>query len=56
MPAHPLKALMLGAEPPILPAFQQDTPADVDSVAKIGSALGAGAVIVLDDRAVHRSI
>jgi NADH-quinone oxidoreductase subunit F len=48
---HPLKALMLGSEPPIIPAFQQDTPADFDSVAKIGSALGAGAVIVLDDRA-----
>jgi len=49
-PAHPLKALMLGAEPPIIPAAQQDTPADIDAVAKIGSALGAGAVIVLDDR------
>jgi NADH-quinone oxidoreductase subunit F len=49
-PAHPLKALMLGAEPPIIPAFQQDTAADVDAVAKIGSALGAGAIIVLDDR------
>ncbi len=48
--AHPLKALMLGAEPPILPASQQDTPADIDAVAKIGSALGAGAMIVLDDR------
>lgn len=48
---HPLKFLMLGSEPPIIPAFQQDTPADVDSVAKIGSALGAGAVIALDDRA-----
>ena len=48
--AHPLKALMLGAEPPILPASLQDTPADVDSVAKVGSALGAGAMIVLDDR------
>jgi NADH-quinone oxidoreductase subunit F len=47
---HPLKALMLGSEPPILPAFQQDTPADIDAVAKIGSALGAGAMIVLDDR------
>lgn len=51
LPEYPLKALMLGAEPPILPAFQQDTPADVDSVAKIGSALGAGAMIVLDERA-----
>lgn len=49
--AHPLKALMLGAEPPIIPAFQQDTPADIESVAAIGSALGAGAIIVLDDRA-----
>jgi NADH-quinone oxidoreductase subunit F len=47
---HPLKALMLGAEPPILPASLQDTPADVDAVAKVGSALGAGAIIVLDDR------
>ncbi len=49
-PTHPLKALMLGAEPPIIPASQQDTPADIDAVAKIGSALGAGAMIVLDDR------
>ena len=48
--SHPLKALMLGAEPPILPASLQDTPADIDAVGKVGSALGAGAMIVLDDR------
>jgi NADH-quinone oxidoreductase subunit F len=47
---HPLKAIMPGAEPPILPAALQDTPADIDSVAKAGSQLGAGAIIVLDDR------
>ena len=50
-PDHPLKAIMPGSESPIIPAQFQDTPADIDSVGKIGSALGAGALIMLDDRA-----
>jgi NADH-quinone oxidoreductase subunit F len=49
-PSHPLKVLMLGAEAPIVPAALQDTPADIDSMIKIGSFLGAAPVIVLDDR------
>jgi len=44
-----VQALMLGAAPPMLPASDMDTPADIDSVGKVGSQLGSGAVIVVDD-------
>jgi NADH-quinone oxidoreductase subunit F len=46
-----LKAIIPGgSSTPILSAAEIDTPLDFDSMAKAGSALGSGAVIVIDDR------
>lgn len=39
-----------GSSTPVLIASQLDTPMDFDSVAKAGSMLGSGAVIVIDDQ------
>ncbi len=38
-----------GSSAPILPADRIDTPADFESVAKAGSMMGSGGVIVMDD-------
>ncbi|MFN8186518.1 MAG: NADH-quinone oxidoreductase subunit NuoF [Gaiellales bacterium] len=46
-----LKAVIPGgSSTPILTAAEIDTPLDFDSMAKAGSMLGSGAVIVIDDR------
>ena len=46
-----LKAIIPGGSSvPVLNASEVDTPLDFDSVAKAGSMLGSGAVIVIDDR------
>jgi NADH-quinone oxidoreductase subunit F len=46
-----LKAVIPGgSSTPILSAAEVDTPLDFDSMAKAGSALGSGAIIVIDDR------
>ena len=44
-----LQAIMLGAAPPMITANELDVNADIDSVMKIGTQLGSGAVIVVDD-------
>lgn len=44
-----VQALMLGAAPPMLTAAHLDINADIDSVQKVGSQLGSGSVIVVDD-------
>lgn len=44
-----IQALMLGAAPPMLSAAELDVHADIDSVGAVGSQLGSGAVIVIDD-------
>jgi NADH-quinone oxidoreductase subunit F len=44
-----VQAIMLGAAPPMLSAAELDVNADIDSVMKVGSQLGSGAVIVVDD-------
>jgi NADH-quinone oxidoreductase subunit F len=44
-----VQALMLGAAPPMLTAEHLDVHADIDSVQKVGSQLGSGSVIVIDD-------
>jgi NADH-quinone oxidoreductase subunit F len=47
-----LKAIIPGGSSvPVLTAAEVDTPLDFDGVAKAGSMLGSGAVIVIDDRA-----
>jgi NADH-quinone oxidoreductase subunit F len=46
-----LKAIIPGGSSvPVLSASEVDTPLDFDSMAKAGSMLGSGAVIVIDDR------
>jgi NADH-quinone oxidoreductase subunit F len=46
-----LKAIIPGGSSvPVLTADQVDTPLDFDSMAKAGTMLGSGAVIVMDDR------
>ncbi len=46
-----LKAIIPGGSSvPVLSASEIDTPLDFDSMAKAGSMLGSGAVIVIDDR------
>ena len=46
-----LKAIIPGGSSvPVLTADQVDTPLDFDSMAEVGSMLGSGAVIVIDDR------
>jgi NADH-quinone oxidoreductase subunit F len=46
-----LKAIIPGGSSvPVLTAAEADTPLDFDSMAKAGSMLGSGAVIVIDDR------
>jgi NADH-quinone oxidoreductase subunit F len=46
-----LKAVIPGGSSvPVLSAGEIDTPLDFDSIAKAGSMLGSGAVIVIDDR------
>jgi NADH-quinone oxidoreductase subunit F len=46
-----LKAIIPGGSSvPVLNASEVDTPLDFDSMAKAGSMLGSGAVIVIDDR------
>jgi len=48
---HALKAVIPGgSSTPILTASEIDTPLDFDSMAKAGSMLGSGAVIVIDER------
>jgi NADH-quinone oxidoreductase subunit F len=44
-----VQAIMLGAAPPMLSAAELDVHADIDSVQKVGSQLGSGSVIVVDD-------
>ena len=47
-----LKAVIPGGSSvPVLSADEVDTPLDFDSMAKLGTFLGSGAVIVIDDRA-----
>jgi NADH-quinone oxidoreductase subunit F len=47
-----LKAIIPGGSSvPVLTAAEVDTPLDFDGMAKAGSMLGSGAVIVIDDRA-----
>ncbi len=46
-----LKAIIPGGSSvPVLTADEVDTPLDFDSIAAVGSMLGSGAVIVIDDR------
>ena len=46
-----LKAIIPGGSSvPVLTAAEVDTPLDFDSMAKVGTMLGSGAVIVIDDR------
>ena len=45
-----------GSSVPILLPEEIDIPADYDGLAKAGSMLGSGAVIVLDDSHVHRAL
>jgi NADH-quinone oxidoreductase subunit F len=48
---HELKAVIPGGSSvPVLSADEVDTPLDFDSMAKVGTMLGSGAVIVIDDR------
>src|SRR4051794_11830287 len=48
---RPLKAVIPGGSSvPVLTADQVDTPLDFDSMAKAGTMLGSGAVIVIDER------
>ncbi|HZS86999.1 MAG TPA: NADH-quinone oxidoreductase subunit NuoF [Chloroflexota bacterium] len=44
-----VQAIMLGAAPPMLNGDQLDVNADIDSVQKVGSQLGSGSVIYIDD-------
>ena len=45
-----LKAVIPGgSSTPVMPASQLDTPMDFDSVAKAGSMLGSGGVVVMDE-------
>ncbi len=47
-----LKAIIPGGSSvPVLSAAEVDTPLDFDAMAKLGTFLGSGAVIVIDDRA-----
>jgi len=48
---HELKAVIPGGSSvPVLAADEVDTPLDFDSMAKVGTMLGSGGVIVIDDR------
>ncbi len=48
---HELKAIIPGGSSvPVMSADEVDTPLDFDSMAKVGTMLGSGAVIVIDDR------
>jgi len=48
---HELKAVIPGGSSvPVLSADEVDTPLDFDSMAKVGTMLGSGGVIVIDDR------
>ena len=48
---HALKAVIPGGSSvPVLSADEVDTPLDFDAMAKVGTMLGSGAVIVIDDR------
>jgi NADH-quinone oxidoreductase subunit F len=48
---HELKAVIPGGSSvPVLTAAEVDTPLDFDSMAKVGTMLGSGAVIVIDER------
>ena len=48
---HELKAIIPGGSSvPVLTADEVDTPLDFDSMAKAGTMLGSGAVIVMDER------
>jgi NADH-quinone oxidoreductase subunit F len=47
-----LKAIIPGGSSvPVIAAHEVDTPLDFDSMAEVGTMLGSGAVIVIDDRA-----
>jgi NADH-quinone oxidoreductase subunit F len=48
---HELKAVIPGGSSvPVLSADELDTPLDFDSMAKVGTMLGSGGVVVIDDR------
>ena len=48
---HELKAVIPGGSSvPVLSADEVDTPLDFDSMAKVGTMLGSGGVVVIDDR------